>query len=98
MPRKLKPPKEGWVPRPRVNSAEPVAAFAWTKPHCGLNVFCWYRQEDVPEPGCHCPTQLRAEGYDQVRDNQTCVDYFRGRFLVATGEEEEWAPTEEQAA
>jgi hypothetical protein len=82
MPRKPREFKTG-KQRSRVNGPEPVANSVWTKPYNKFNTFCWLSQEDVPEPGHECPMYLRAEGYQDVRDTETCVDYFRGRFLAA---------------
>jgi hypothetical protein len=76
-------PRKGQKQPPRRGDKEPQAIFAWTKPPNQRNVFCWYLQEDVMEPGCVCPTQLRAEGYQAVRDSDTCVTYFHGRTLAS---------------
>lgn len=54
-------------------------AFNWAAQGNTFNTWCHYTQEDVPEPGHTCPVYLRALGYEQVRNTDTCVSFFAGR-------------------
>lgn len=68
-------PDSGWKDQP--------AVFAWTEPTNKFNTWCFYRQEDVPEPGCSCPLYLSRLGYSYVRTTDTCVTYFEGKTVVS---------------
>jgi len=70
----------------RPNTGEEKAVWRWHRKPNEFNTWCWYRQQEVGEPGCVCPVQLEREGYLRVRATDTCASYFRGRTIAPTDE------------